>query len=402
MKTVPASAGSILAKLKLSRARGAPLCDQLRDGIRTCIVEGRLQANDALLPVRMLCRRLGINRVTADQAIRDLVNEGLLRSDHGRGVFVNNVSPRSVALVAYIRTGRENQGTGYSAIVRDAQQLLAQAQVRTRLFTRSKTARERKFGPDLAEVLAASADAYLTVGVQDSGYLGALARTGRPLVAVDAAPLATDFDGVVLDSFRTGYLAARHLLELGHRRILHVGYDRGLHSGDPSGRARVPEPDSERQRAGVVFALKEAGVSLDEATLVDFLAADSHDELRRSVRQRGLTAAIMNAAPAKALLQADVLHKKLCVVVTEVTRSAVLSRNWARVCLDESQYSRLGVARLLARLERSRTSVAMPPAVSMIEPFLVPGASSCRVGPSPTLYAYGSRKGENHAIAAVV
>ena len=89
-------------KLRHQEPGAPPLYEQLREGLRGLILEGHLHADDVLMPRRHLCEKFDVNRVIVNQAIRDLLQEGLLSSQHGRGVFVNSVSPWTVGLVANV------------------------------------------------------------------------------------------------------------------------------------------------------------------------------------------------------------------------------------------------------------------------------------------------------------
>ena len=78
--TVLASAG---------RANSAdPLWVQAVDHITREIAEGRLVSGTRLPPERELCTELNISRVTLRKALLKLVDDGVLRSSHGRGWFV--------------------------------------------------------------------------------------------------------------------------------------------------------------------------------------------------------------------------------------------------------------------------------------------------------------------------
>ena len=241
-----------------------PLCVQLREGIRRQILEGHLLPGDPLMPQREMCRTFKINQVTATKAIGDLVGEGMLRSEHGRGIFVNDLSPRRVAIVSTKRRENLIRGSIYSGMVRETIRILEGEHIVLEWYGRYRPKHGQRFGPMLDRVVAAEVDAYFTVGIQNEEYLAALTETGRPLVSLDAAPATAEFDGVVVDSFRVGYLAARHLLENGHRELLFVGYDRGVHPGDPE--ARVPEPDSMKAMAGFNYARVEAGLPYESTS----------------------------------------------------------------------------------------------------------------------------------------
>lgn len=65
-----------------------PLWIQAVDHITREIAEGRLAAGSRLPPERELCADLNISRVTLRKALLRLVDDGVLRSSHGRGWFV--------------------------------------------------------------------------------------------------------------------------------------------------------------------------------------------------------------------------------------------------------------------------------------------------------------------------
>ena len=68
-----------------------PLWVQAVDHIRRSVAEGHLPVGSRLPPERELCETLSISRVTLRKALSKLVDDGVLRSSHGRGWFVAGV-----------------------------------------------------------------------------------------------------------------------------------------------------------------------------------------------------------------------------------------------------------------------------------------------------------------------
>ena len=66
-----------------------PLYLRLQRAIRSLIDDGMLDADDALPSERDLSQALGVSRVTVRNAIRDLVEDGLLVQRRGAGTFVS-------------------------------------------------------------------------------------------------------------------------------------------------------------------------------------------------------------------------------------------------------------------------------------------------------------------------
>lgn len=65
-----------------------PLYHQLKDALRRQIEAGTWRPHQAIPPERSLIDRFGVSRITVRQALSDLVGEGLLYRERGRGTFV--------------------------------------------------------------------------------------------------------------------------------------------------------------------------------------------------------------------------------------------------------------------------------------------------------------------------
>jgi len=59
-------------------------------------------------------------------------------------------------------------------------------------------------------------------GESNQEYL--LADSDVPIILVNNYPRMEDLDVVCLDNYRCGYIATKHLIDLGHQKILHVGW----------------------------------------------------------------------------------------------------------------------------------------------------------------------------------
>ncbi|MEN3186551.1 MAG: GntR family transcriptional regulator [Atribacterota bacterium] len=78
-----------MAERQLNRRVPIPLYYQLKEMIKEQIEDGSFQAGDLLPSERELSERYGISRPTVRQAIKDLVYEGFLVREKGRGTYVS-------------------------------------------------------------------------------------------------------------------------------------------------------------------------------------------------------------------------------------------------------------------------------------------------------------------------
>lgn len=66
-----------------------PYYYQMREILRQEVASGKWVVNEKLPSERILCERFGVSRPTVREALDDLVSEGLLRREKGRGTFVS-------------------------------------------------------------------------------------------------------------------------------------------------------------------------------------------------------------------------------------------------------------------------------------------------------------------------
>jgi len=86
--------------IRIDRAGARPVYEQLYEGMREAILNGRLQPNDRLPATRLIAEELGVSRNIVVIAFEQLLMEGYIRSKAGAGSFVEAVdllqpAPRS-------------------------------------------------------------------------------------------------------------------------------------------------------------------------------------------------------------------------------------------------------------------------------------------------------------------
>lgn len=75
-----------------ARAIPLPKYYQIAQGLREQMTSGRLKPNDQIPTEEALCHQYKVSRGTVQQAIRQLVQDGLIRRERGRGTFVNSLA----------------------------------------------------------------------------------------------------------------------------------------------------------------------------------------------------------------------------------------------------------------------------------------------------------------------
>jgi DNA-binding LacI/PurR family transcriptional regulator len=195
------------------------LYKQIYRALRADILNGHYPPGSQLPTEAELVQRLGVSRVTVRNALSLLQREGLAVRLPGKGTFVRrseqpNDPPKLIALLALdvqldffgkIVRGAEQEATahGYKLLVRS---------------TDNDAEKERQCLVELQSHVAGFVIAPAT-GNQNHAHYGQLLVQGVPFVFVDRYLPEFNVDRVTSDNVRGGYLATRHLLELGHRRI---------------------------------------------------------------------------------------------------------------------------------------------------------------------------------------
>lgn len=188
---------------------------QLREIIRAMIEGGELGVGEAIPPEREFCEEYSISRMTARQAIMDLVNEGILYREQGRGTFV-------------------------------AEKKLRQESELLTSFTEDMSARGMKASSEVLEVEVEGAGPYVArmLRVEDGERIVRIKRVrdadGEPM-AVETSHLLHSVAGGVVDVDLSTHSLYEELRRDGVRiERAEQSYEAGLVSGADAGRLGVP------------------------------------------------------------------------------------------------------------------------------------------------------------------
>lgn len=77
----------------ISNSSGKPIYEQITSQIKNMIMNGRLNAGDALPSMRTLAKELRISVITTKRAYNDLEQEGFIETITGKGSYVAVKNP---------------------------------------------------------------------------------------------------------------------------------------------------------------------------------------------------------------------------------------------------------------------------------------------------------------------
>ncbi|MBS4727538.1 GntR family transcriptional regulator [Mycobacterium sp. SM1] len=175
---------------QIDRADDRPPYRQIASMLREAINSNQLAAGERLPSEAALIEHFGVARMTVRQAVQELRSEGLVVSEHGRGVFVRPSPP--IRRLASDRFARQHRAAGKSAFTVEAEKSGFTPQVDHITVTRVKP------DSDVVERLRLSPDD--DVVVRSRRYLA----DGRPIeTAVSYIP-AEFAGGTQIEQVDTG------------------------------------------------------------------------------------------------------------------------------------------------------------------------------------------------------
>ena len=266
--------------------------------------------------------------------------------------------------------------TFYAPMLSGAQMEAAAAGVNLMVHT---TDRHTLLADSSLMVDEASVQGVLLVGATDPLVIAAFAKRVAHMILVDNPDPINAHDCILSDGFEGGYMAARHLIELGHRHIAFFAPEEGVTTF------------RDRQR-GYIVALVEAGIAIDPRLI--FVYPGGTDGQKETFLVERL-AALRGADRATAIVAANdfyaffAIHtcERLGMAVPEqisivgfddAPQGVMFARPLTTVRVDKESMGRLAVRRLIARIEESRDErVPVPPCRYVIPVSLIVRESTC-------------------------
>ncbi len=235
---------------KADLASPVSLPAQIKEDILIKIKSGVLKPGERILSETKLAEAFGVSRITARQALMELISEGMFTRIHGRGTFVAE-KPRSASsksarpvmvIVPNLRT------SFYHEVISGLERILTKNNYELLLRSVNEDPIEER---NCLEKAVGSKVSGIVLAAENYSYnnLELLQKINKtmPFAAVDVLIKGLESDLVVSDDRKGGYLAAKHLIELGHGSIVHLAGPKG-------------DSSAEGRTAGYFDALSEYGI----------------------------------------------------------------------------------------------------------------------------------------------
>lgn len=319
--------------------RTQPLYEKIKDDIRNIIRSGRIAPGERIPSTRELCEAHSASLVSVRRAVKDLSEEGVLRGENGRGVFVQKIPPVTARDSAPPpQLDRVIIGV-WNAVIDENIVHIQEGMTRF--------AREHGMGielysgnPDeplpLQQMAARGFPGAIIFGNSHPAYvesLQALIRQGLHFVSVDRSIDALPLHVVASDHYGGALLATAHLLRHAGMAVHYLGVE------DESSAA------SERQ-AGYRDAMSRAGFSqADIAQLIHRINIDfansstlQPDDLRRLHQQPVLQILRHIEAPTCIFCQNDYVAQGVYDAAQEL--GAIIGHDLFLVGYDDLTFAR--------------------------------------------------------------
>ncbi|MFJ2642525.1 MULTISPECIES: LacI family DNA-binding transcriptional regulator [unclassified Streptomyces] len=202
-----------------------PLYRMVKRDLVADIDRGAYEADQPFISQREVCERFGVSSTTAVRALNELVTEGYLVRQRGRGTFVAERSspPAGTGAGARERTVAcvmHGQGPHQSAVLDGIESVCGEEGLRMFLSNSKGSKQAEEHALRLAmQTGAGGVVLYPIDSGSDSPALAELARCGVPVVMIDRYHPESPSDAVVFDNYAVGFGLTEHLVERGHRRI---------------------------------------------------------------------------------------------------------------------------------------------------------------------------------------
>lgn len=226
---------------------------QLKEQILSGKMVGRMP------PERELTKRFRLSYMTVRRAVNELVDEGLLYREVGKGTFVSRAGQvvKRTGNLGFIMGGNIRNGVAnaYYSHVFAGFEAAARAEGYAVFFAMRLDDVLPQPSVDAPRGIMRKVDGVVGLALDHKTQALPIAKA-VPLVLIDDVVKGAPIPSVHVDNPRGAHDAVAHLIGLGHRRIGHIS---GMRAS----------PVTRERLAGYRMALDEAGIAWDESLVVE-------------------------------------------------------------------------------------------------------------------------------------
>lgn len=243
-----------------------PKYQQLKQMLVEQIDAGRYAPGARIASENELVREYGVSKHTVLKALTELVNEGVLYREQGRGTFVAGTTGRravattstgAIGVVVPILGGELTLSPAFRALAGISHEAEA-ASPKRHLLLNNSTGDPGREADQLEELRRERVVGVLLYPCFNSGprtvtALNRLRREGIPFVLIDHALSESPADFVGTDDRKGAALLTEHLIAQGHQRIAHVTLQKTWYRDSAPAQDRFTGYRDALQAAGVPF-----------------------------------------------------------------------------------------------------------------------------------------------------
>lgn len=214
------------SKIELDKKSFIPLYFQVKEHLKKDIISKKLKSKMQILPEPELAKKYSVSRMTARRAITELIKEGLVVRQKGKGTFVADLSSYSnlkrkngsiALIIPYINDAFT------SDIIRGIEHTVNNKKDYSLIFCNSNG--DCKKEEESIQRLVGEVNGFIIFPVDSYSNLPVFLMLNKrkiPFVLIDKylKDLKTDYVGT--NNFKGAYEITKHLIKLGHKRIAHI------------------------------------------------------------------------------------------------------------------------------------------------------------------------------------
>ncbi|MFW6271306.1 MAG: GntR family transcriptional regulator [Bacillota bacterium] len=270
----------------INRESVQPLYEQVKKLIYGEIREGNYRPGEIIPAEREFCKKLNVSRNTVRKAISQLVNEGYLYKVQGHGTFVSGDQEKQVdedlqnKIIGVILA----DDTEYDSNILKGVEKVASQKNYNVIFASYQNILEKEL-EIIKKVLRQKVSGLIIMPGSVSAvmqFVSGLKAKDLPFIFVDTRLPDDEIDCVVSSNIKGGYLAAEHLIKLGHKKIAFLKED-------------ISEMTVEDRLSGYKKALKDYDFEIDSdlmLTVSDASSEEKQEEMSVFYNQQKPTAVI--------------------------------------------------------------------------------------------------------------